>query len=730
MLHLLIPVLFAQIGGAAADSVYATAALRSMIERAALVNHSGPVSLSGYRARLETEISVLVVDTLGRERTGQIEQLGGVTRWSRDSGYDVHIAGYRTQSAGGFPASLLGILRSWTVPMLYGDRMPVGVEFDLDSNAVVARQGAKLAMLKTVSAMAVHPFAEDREQYYRYAGGDTVAVLHTAQRRVTLIRVVVTPRLPPETSLAAFDGEVDVDAERGEIVRMRGRLVMNPPARRSRLERLVLTTTGTVVVAFVEYVNAEYDGRHWLPATQRFEAQARVAIMGGVRPVLRVTSHFSDFAFADTATASGDLTDAAFRRRTATFAPMDSMSAYAGWRTELGHSTSSVAADDFDDIAPPAWKGGGPPQLTAYPTRPDYIAHYDRIEGMFTGAELSLEMRGAAPGVVARAHGGWAWAEETARGGVSLLAAGRTSRWEAQVDRSLATTGAFRDDRLDGSSSVGAFFGSIEDEDYVDRYTASLANTRILGSLDRAFTTISLAAARDVDVRESLTRGPIVRSPPFRPNRHAATGSYGIAALDYEIHPNVSGEFLDPGFGGTLHLEMARGQLSWVRSVATLSARQYAGPVTLASHVRVGAVFSAAPPPQTLFELGGLGGFGGYRNKQFSGDRAAQFNGAALYDFPILRAPHRIRWFLIPGLSPGIVVGTEGGWTGLSGEAARLAMVDRADGNPQNLSQPSGRVRTSVSAGLTFFAHAFSIGVARSIDQSSWRFVLGGGAGF
>jgi hypothetical protein len=189
----------------------------------------------------------------------------------------------------------------------------------------------------------------------------------------------------------------------------------------------------------------------------------------------------------------------------------------------------------------------------------------------------------------------------------------------------------------------------------------------------------------------------------------------------------VSGEFLDPGFGGTLHLEIARGQLSWVRSVATLSARQYAGPVTLASRVRLGAVFSAAPPPQTLFELGGLGGFGGYRNKQFAGDRAAQFNGAALYDFPIFRAPHRIRWFLFPGLSPGIIVGTQGGWTGLSSEAARLAMVDRADGNPQNLSQPSGRVRTSVSAGLTFFAHAFSIGVARSIDQSSWRFVLGGG---
>jgi hypothetical protein len=76
LLHLLIPVLLAQIGGAAVDWVYATAGLRSASERAALVNHSGPASLSGYRARLETEFSVLVVDTLGRERTGQIEQLG------------------------------------------------------------------------------------------------------------------------------------------------------------------------------------------------------------------------------------------------------------------------------------------------------------------------------------------------------------------------------------------------------------------------------------------------------------------------------------------------------------------------------------------------------------------------------------------------------------------------------------------------------------------------------
>src|SRR5690242_6141359 len=61
VLYLLIPSLLAQIGGATVDSVYATPALRSLVEHAALVNRSGPVSLSGYRASLESEISVLVV---------------------------------------------------------------------------------------------------------------------------------------------------------------------------------------------------------------------------------------------------------------------------------------------------------------------------------------------------------------------------------------------------------------------------------------------------------------------------------------------------------------------------------------------------------------------------------------------------------------------------------------------------------------------------------------------
>ena len=611
---MLLVAVLAQIGVAQVkpvDSVYATDALRSVVQAAAAANRVPPAALNAYRAHLETEIGFLVVDTLGRETTGQIEQLGSTATWSRDSGYDAHVIGYRTQSAGGFPMSVVGLLKAWTLPMLYGERLPVGVELSVDSTTVAGRQGNKLLALRTVSSLAVHPFASDREQYYRYAGGDTIAVLTTPKRRITLMRIRVIPRLAADSPLAAFDGEVDIDADRFEIVRMRGQFVVNNPPRQPLLERVAIAVTGTVAVAYVEYVNAEYDGQYWLPATQRFEAQARIAIMGGVRPVLRIVSRFSDFAIDDTTRATGDTT-AVYSRRAVTFAPSDSMSAYDGWVKQIGTATSSVTADDFDDIAPPAWKGDGPPRFTVYPSRPDRIAHYDRIEGLFTGAELSLEMRGAAPGVVGRVHGGWAWAERTARGGLTILDAGKTSRSELQLDRSLATTGDFQNDLNDGASSFGAFFGSVEDDDYVDRWNASVAHTRIFGSLNHAFATFRLAAARDVDVQESITHGPILRSVLFRPNRHAATGSYGIAAIDYEFHPNVTGEFLDPGIGSALHVEAAAGQLSWVRTVATLSARDYVGPITLTARLRGGAVFSSAPPPQTLFELGGgIGGGGG-----------------------------------------------------------------------------------------------------------------------
>lgn len=708
------------------DSVYASVALRNVVQAAALANRDAPSALNAYKAHLETEIGLLIVDTLGRERTGQIEQIGSLATWSRDSGYDAHVLGYRSQSAG-IPMSMVGMIRGWSLPMLYGERLLIGIEGSRDSAANAARRRNRRDTI-----IAIHPFAADRETFYRYSGGDTIAVLTTATRRIPLIRIRVMPYMAADVAFAAFDGEVDIDADRHAIVRMRGQFVVNKEPQPSLAARIILKGTGTTGVAYAEYVNAEYEGQYWLPVTQRIEFQARVALFGGMRSVFRIVSHFSDFVIDDTTQRTGDTPLAAFVRRRVTFAPADSMSAYSGWATQLGSATSAVAADDFEDIAPPQWKGEGPPHLTLFPSRIGRVVHYDRIEGLFTGAELTLEARGLSPGTIGRAHAGWAWTEETVRGGLSLARAWKKSRAAVEFDRYLANTADFQPDLQDNGSSIGTLFFSIEDFDYVDRWSARVTHAQALGSIDRALLSLRIGAARDVDVRDHLTHGPISRSTLFRPNRNAATGSYGIGAIDLELHPNVSGEFLNPGVGSVLHVEAAAGQLSWVRTEASLSARRYAGPVTLAARVDGGALISSSPPPQQLFELGGFGRLEGYKYKQFAGDRAATFRSYALYGFPILRAPHRFRSFLIPGLNPGLGVGLDGGWTGISSDATRLAMLALGDGTQANaLSVATGRVRATASVGLTFFAHSVHVALARPIDQPGpWRWVFGLGQGF
>jgi hypothetical protein len=55
------------------------------------------------------------------------------------------------------------------------------------------------------------------------------------------------------------------------------------------------------------------------------------------------------------------------------------------------------------------------------------------------------------------------------------------------------------------------------------------------------------------------------------------------------------------------------------------------------------------------------------------------------------------------------------------------AVLARGDGTVANaLSQATGRVRTTASIGLTFFAHSVSVGLARPVDQPApWRWVFG-----
>jgi hypothetical protein len=319
--------------------------------------------------------------------------------------------------------------------------------------------------------------------------------MHTLGRTIPIVRLHVTPHLRDSTRFAAFDGEIDLDADRRQIVRMRGQFVVLGESRQRKLR--ISRVPGLVAVAYCEFVNAEIQGRYWLPAFQRTELQTTFALFGNMRAVMRVVSRFSDHEIDDTPTTRTNgiagAPDTAILVAQAdsinriphhtTWAPSDSVSHFHGWAQSLGDASSEVTADDFDDVAPDKWKQTGGARLDLAPTKTDNIVRYDRVEGLYTGIEANLRMRSRAPGLTAGAIFGWAWTEQTFRGGPHISL--RRDPWtvSARAERTLATTNDFIRPLEPQSGGLAAMFGSIDDFDYVDRRVALSSLTRVLGAV-------------------------------------------------------------------------------------------------------------------------------------------------------------------------------------------------------------------------------------------------------
>ena len=222
----------------------------------------------------------------------------------------------------------------------------------------------------------------------------------------------------------------------------------------------------------------------------------------------------------------------------------------------------------------------------------------------------------------------------------------------------------------------------------------------------------------------------------FRLNRGSVDGNYWRGAATFELHPGVTGMFLEPGIGLVASHEMARGQLNWQRSELTLAARHSIGDLVIAGRAQGGIVLGTSLPPQALFELGGENALPGYNYKQFAGDRAAAGGMLASYTFPVLRRPLRlIRSLIIPGLSPGMAAGVQSGWTEASTDAARAAIRGLSPTGTSSCgalisclgpaSTPTNGMRATVDARLTFFAGLLGFGVARPVDRPApWRFAF------
>ena len=695
----------------AVDSTYSSAALRDMVARAAVENRKPPLELRSYQSRIETEVSLILRDTLGRENTAEVEQLASAATWARNGQYDLHIVGYRSQSVG-VPYSTLSIVRAWTVPSLYGERLSLGAYFTSGRNRD--------------TLIAVHPFAADRDQYYQFSGGDTVATLRAESRVISIARIHVRANFHGRTRLDAFDGEIDIDAERGQIIRMRGRFVAvgGAPSKRTAITKAI----GIVGVAYVEFVNAQIADKYWLPSFQRTEFQAAFPFFGQTRPVFRIVSTIHDIDVNETGPAIADSTSGS--RVRVSWATSDSVNGYSDWQHGIGTQSGSVHSDDFDDLAPDIWRADGPPRFNLFPRTTSRIFRFNRVEGLYTGIAPSVDFRNVAPGLSAGVIAGWAWSEQTARGGGYVTYQHGKTTYGVRADRTLTSTNDFATP-FENDPGIGALLGSVDNYDYVDRRGALLSITRVLGGVDVGLATVQFGVRSDHDEQARLSKGLFAGKTRFLPNRGAADGRYALGSADLELHPNVTGDFVQPGVGARLHYELGSGDLEWQRIELGLSARQYVGAFSFAAHADGGVVLGDNPPPQQLFELGGDLSLPGYNYKQFVGDRAALLRLFGSYRFNIWQRPtHFWRNYFIPGVSPGIGVGVQGAWTELSSAGAIFA-AERLGSPGIPVSEPTHGARATVGGGITFFSDILHVGVARPVDHAApWKLVVGFGTMF
>lgn len=690
---------------------YQNAALRALVAEAAEENRRVPPQLGGYQAQLESEISIGNRRSERMEMSVQLEQIASRLSWDRTGRYEQTVIGYRSQAIGTSIATLGFFRAGWAIPSLYGNRLTL--LFGRDTTESTRRRRGRRS---SDPQYAVHPLADDRDSYYRFSGGDTIFTMRVDGREIPIVRLDVQLRDDVPNKSVVFVGELDLDATRKQLVRMRGyfAVVGGPKPRFDILREARLQG-----IAFVEAVNSEVDGNFWLPSYQRFEAHATSNTVGDSRAIFRIVTRYRDRVIlpAPDGVVVGAPEDSLSVRpfRLMVESP-DTLTRFDDWRRELGAENAEVRADDFNDVAPDQWSTRGPPRFSIETERLLDVLRMDRIQGVFTGIGAVYRYRDQAPGVALRGALGYSWGERTLRGrGIVEHRRGRTLT-QVRAGRSLDLTNDFRSP-YDSGSTTGAFWGR-DWYDYVDRRSAGVLVQHNVGRGQEGFLRVELAAAQDRDVRVTMAESPIGWGSPFRSNRAVTAGDYARSVLTFEWRPDVALEFLRPGFGTRLIYERADGQLAYQRAEARFTYRVNHRGLAFGARLDVGAV-NPDGPPQQFFELGSNQNLPGYDYKQFAGDQAAVLRGQVFYGFGILGAPMRVTqrvW--LPPISPGLALGAQAGYARAS-NAAALNTVQLLG------SETTGHVRSSASVMLRFFGQAVGVGVARPLDYpAEWRWVL------
>ena len=701
---------------------YSTDVLRELVRAAAETNVRVPASLASYTATVQTEAALVSVDSRQREQSVQVEQIAQAISWDRRGQVDQRVIGYRSQ-ASVFTGFTTLTVPTWVVPVLYGNR------FSLFFGPRQRTRASRDSTPRARRVDAVHPLAADRDEVYRFSGGDTVAVVRPGARSIPVVRVHVEPAVTPAVRTTVLRGEILIEAATHHLIAMRGEIleIGGPVSLLARAGRQLVQAVG-----YVDFQSQEVEQRYWLPATQRIELQIGSPLAGDARAVWRFQSRFDDIAIVQTDTtrppADADTLGALPRRRT--IASDAEVSSYDRWHWDIGEGTAELRADDFGGIIDgPSDRDVLRISTGLYARRFDEVLRFNRVEGLFTGIGARARASTSRQSLSLGGTVGRAWHEGAVRGGV--FAEWGASDWTLSVagERRLEIANRFGDTRLLGSSgTIAALFGS-DDFDYLDRrqLSANLERDLLAGE---ARLGVDAGIASDAGMSTTVSQGLFRVDSAFRSNRPVDRGSYARVGLSVVMHPDVYAERSRPGWTAGLRFEQGAGELSWMRVEGGAAARRTFGRLTTTSRVDAGLIESGRIPLQQLFAIGGATDVPGFEYKEFGGDRAFVARASVRYALPILEAPLRSpfgRTQRLPPLAPTLAVGLRSVWTDASSPATFNALT-RLGTRPEMgmlLSRPTDGIPAAASAGVLLFGGGLFVGVSRRLDRAArWSFTF------
>lgn len=689
MLFSLVLVLAAQaapLPAAAADTlvaVYDTPATRALVERTIAESGNIPAGLQDYQAKVFSaiEMSLASDSTLGGEIPVSVDELASTVRWSRGGGLEQRVEGHRIRLSVPAPYTLGTILdRPWVIPHLYGPTIQaLSVSLGGSSRP---RGGPR----------ALHPFSARGPLFYRYIAGDTVRI-RVQGELVTLVPVQVLPRGGDAgDNLHFVVGTFFLDVDRGAVARARfgfieagGRLRMGEFA------------------TFVELENGLWKGKFWLPYRQRREIQFASPLLGG-GAASRIVNIFTGYQLN-----TGWAPEPGQRVRLIRAATEDS-GHFGGWKQAM-RSAAEDDPNDFADLRRLAMGGGAAPgtvDVSLHYERPDHLFRYNRVEGAFAGLGVRLAPAGAAPERwQLYATGGWAAAEETARGELTARLLRPAWSLSGGAYRRLIDIRTFEPSlRWDLTYTLPALFGGSDLRDYYDAAGAELSVRSARGPWSGR---LGLRAERQDSLARNTNHFLFGTAEEFPPLAPVTPGTH--VALEGELRVTRGAGALDlrNSVAGTLRAEAGVADFNFARATILFSARRELGPLTLVGRFDGGTAFGALPP-QKLFRFGAAEGLRGYNPDEFAGSSAALGRMRLLIGLPPYGAEPLARSgpLIIPPLQPAFVLLGEAGRAGISG-ASRPALASLG-------AATTGGPRGSVGAGFSIFNDFFTVEWIRPLE--------------